>query len=129
VGQYVPLGGGGRFPVLAGQPAGAGNLCSGRGASLGGFALICPVFYSVLKVFHVGVLRRAGPARLTAAAENVAWTGPMYGLMILLAALVGIPALAAGVTLWAGAGVGHLLGCLLAAEFWWRDFMQSAAAD
>ena len=103
------------------------------GASLGGFALICPVFYSVLKVFHVGVLLRAGPARLTAAAENVAWTGPMYGLMILLAALVGIPALAAGVTLGAGAGVGHLLGyalgCLLAAEFWLRDFMQSAAAD
>ena len=98
------------------------------GSSLGGFALICPVFYSALKVFHAGVLLRAGstgPA--AAAAENVAWTGPMYGLMILLAALVGIPALAAGATLGAGAGVGHLLGyalgCLLAAEFWWRDFM------
>ena len=109
------------------------------GASIGGYALLIPVFYSLLKVFHAGVLLRVGegdrskagpaaarrdPAAGAADGVSVAWTGPLYGLMLLLAAVVGIPALSVAAA--AGAGAGHLLGyglgCLLAAEFWWRDF-------
>ena len=107
------------------------------GASIGGYALLIPVFYSLLKVFHAGVLLRVGeesrgragrPAAEVAAAvaggTSVAWTGPLYGLMLLLALVVGIPALAAAAAAGAGAGhlLGYVLGGLLAAEFWWRDF-------
>lgn len=97
------------------------------GASMGGFALAAPAFYSLLKVFHAGVLLRARPALGGGLSEDAGWTGPLYGLAILLATVVGLLALAVGVAAGNGAGAGHLLGyalgCLLAAEFWWRDFM------
>ena len=47
------------------------------GASMGGFALAAPAFYSLLKVFHAGILLRARPALSGGTGEDAGWTGPL----------------------------------------------------
>ena len=98
------------------------------GASMGAYALILPAFYFLLRVFHVGALLETMPERFTSGELNIGGVGPLYGMALALAGLVGLlvlarplggpePGSAAGHLLGYGVGVGLAFG------YWHWDFI------
>ena len=102
------------------------------GASMGAYALMLPAFYFFLRVFHAGILLETLPERFTQGELRVGGCGPLYGLALGMAALVGLLMLGQGLAgPEPGATLAHLLGYGVgggvALGFWHWDFAAARA--